>query len=123
MLYHVFFLIFYVHQGRERAVKSSTSAKQKQTPGELLVSKGGMLAPPAVLDVCALYGRSNPVLVAGLLRSLGELDGGSVGARLTEGLIDAGLASARALAEVHAKVRVYTGAVRGSQHHPLGVRK
>lgn len=78
----------------------------QQTPGELLVAKGGMLAPPALLDACALYGWSNPVLVAGLLQSLGELDGGAVGERLLEGLEEAGMASARALAEVHAKVRV-----------------
>lgn len=70
------------------------------------MAKGGMLAPPALLDACALYGWSNPVLVAGLLRSLGDLDEGAVSERLLEGLEEAGLASARALAEVHAKVSV-----------------
>ncbi|CAM9918610.1 unnamed protein product [Laminaria digitata] len=63
-----------------------------------------MLSPAAVLDACALYGRSNPSLVADLLRSLGELDGGAVGVILAEGLEEAGLTAARALAEVHAKV-------------------
>lgn len=74
-------------------------------PGELLVADGGMLDPPACLDVCALYGRSNPSLVTRLLRSLGELDGGAAGLRLAVGLEESGLAAARALAEVHAKVR------------------
>ncbi|CAN0119092.1 unnamed protein product, partial [Ectocarpus fasciculatus] len=74
-------------------------------PGELLVADGGMLSPPAILDVCALYGRSNPALVVGLLRSLGELDGGAAGvSSLVDGLEKAGLAAAGALAEVHAKV-------------------
>lgn len=69
-----------------------------------MVADGGMLSPPAVLDVCALYGRSNPGLVAGLLRSLGDLEGGAVGVRLAGGLEETGVAAARALAEVHAKV-------------------
>lgn len=68
------------------------------------MANGGMLGPPAVLDVCALYGRSNPALVARLLGSLGELDGGAVGVRLAGGLEESGLAAARALADVHAKV-------------------
>ena len=70
------------------------------------MAEGGVLDPPACLDVCALYGRSNPALVAQLLGSLGGLDGGSVGVRLAEGLEASGLAAARALAEVHAKVGV-----------------
>lgn len=70
------------------------------------MAEGGVLDPPACLDVCALYGRSNPALVARLLGSLGGLDGGSVGVRLAEGLEASGLAAARALAEVHAKVGV-----------------
>lgn len=65
-----------------------------------------MLAPPAVLDLCALYGRSNLALVVGLLGSLGQLDGGAVGIRLAEGLEKSGVAAARALADVHAKVPV-----------------
>lgn len=69
------------------------------------MADGGMLDPPACLDVCALYGRSNSALVAGLLGSLGELDGGAAGVRLAEGLEKSGLTAARALAEVHAKVR------------------
>lgn len=64
-----------------------------------------MLDPPSCLDVCALYGRSNPALVARLLGSLGELDGGAAGVRLAAGLEESGLAAARALAEVHAKVK------------------
>ncbi|CAN0257478.1 unnamed protein product, partial [Ectocarpus sp. 4 AP-2014] len=74
-------------------------------PGELLVADGGMLCPPAVLDVCALYGRSNPSLVVGLLRSLGELDAGAAGVSpVAEGLEKTVLAAAGALAEVHAKM-------------------
>ncbi|CAM9411150.1 unnamed protein product, partial [Ectocarpus sp. 13 AM-2016] len=74
-------------------------------PGELLVADGGMLSPPAVLDVCALYGRSNPSLVVGLLRSLGELDARAAGlSSLAEDLEKAVLAAAGALAEVHAKM-------------------
>ncbi|CAN0014436.1 unnamed protein product, partial [Ectocarpus sp. 12 AP-2014] len=74
-------------------------------PGELLVADGGMLCPPAVLDVCALYGRSNPSLVVGLLRSLGELNAGAAGvSSLAEGLEKAVLAAAGVLAEVHAKM-------------------
>ena len=68
------------------------------------MATGGMLSPAAVLDACALYGRSNPSLVADLLRSLGELDDGAVGVILGEGLEEAGLAAARALGDVHAKV-------------------
>lgn len=68
------------------------------------MADGGMLDPPACLDVCALYGRSNPALVAGLLRSLGELDGGAAGVHLAQGLEESGATAARALAEVHAKV-------------------
>lgn len=68
------------------------------------MGKSGMLSPAAVLDACALYGRSNPAPVARLLRSLGELDGGALGVRVAEALAEAGLAAARALGEVHAKV-------------------
>lgn len=68
------------------------------------MADGGVLGPPAVLDVCALYGKSNPALVSRLLESLGGLDGGAAGARLAEGLEKSGLAAAAALAEVHAKV-------------------
>lgn len=85
--------------------KSSGTPTPMPTPGELLVAKcRGMLSPAAVLDVCALYGRSNPALVSGLVRSLGELDDGAIGVTLVEGLGEACSTAARALGEVHAKV-------------------
>lgn len=83
--------------------------REALTPGELLVSVGGMLAPAAVVDVCALYGRSNPTLVATLLGGLGAMGGGSIGVKLLEGLEAAGISAARALGEVHAKARPLTG--------------
>ncbi|CAM9552335.1 unnamed protein product, partial [Scytosiphon promiscuus] len=90
-------------EGESSTAAGSTNG-DAASPGKLLVADGGMLSPPAVLDMCALYGRSNPSLVAGLLRSLGELDGGAVGVRLVGGLEETGVAAARALAEVHAKM-------------------
>lgn len=80
----------------------------------MLVSESGLLGPSAVLDLCALYGRSNPNLVANLLRSLGSLDDGAVGVILAQGLAEAGMTAARALGEVHAKVRLGRGS------YPLG---
>lgn len=79
---------------------------EKLAAGEQLVSEAsGMLRPSAVLDVCALYGRSNPGLVAGLLRSLAALEGGKLGVTLVKGLGAAGTVAARALGDVHAKVK------------------
>lgn len=80
----------------------------------MLVSKSGLLGPSAMLDVCALYGLSNPALVATLLESLGSLDQGTVGVTLSEGLGSAGLAAAGALGEVHAKVVSSRGVPRGA---------
>lgn len=80
------------------------SKEGRASPGEILVSKGGLLGPSAVLDVCALYGRSNPGPVATLLRHLGSMEDGAAKAVLAEGLGDAGVVIGQALGEVHAKV-------------------
>ncbi|CAN0397838.1 unnamed protein product, partial [Ectocarpus sp. 12 AP-2014] len=93
------------HASLAKEENNADSRNGASRPGELLVADGGILSPPAVLDVCALYGRSNPSLVIGLLRSLGELDGGAAGvSSLAEGVEKAVLAAAGALAEVHAKM-------------------
>lgn len=106
------FLVLFRAVGPEHASlppgeEETSPPEEGKTHGEVLVGNSGMLRPSAVLDLCALYGRSNPDLVAGLLRSLSGLEGGRLGVILAEGLGKAGTLAARALGDVHAKVKVW----------------
>lgn len=112
------FLVLLRAVGPEHASFSSREEEKSppeegKTHGELLVDSSGILRPSAILDLCALYGRSNPDLVASLLRSLSGLEGGKIGFVLAEGLGKAGTLAARALGDVHAKVKIWRTAHQG----------